>query len=163
LTRYEVLAFAAYAVMVVLTITIAVWRRRLGRQFAVLAPRPHHRVVHVIAFLALLFLAHPFLIQAPALALIPTGLFLLAGGMKLVRPETINRRVAGILFLCALVWLACWVVEAQLLLWMDTVIAPIRADPLFTAPVLYSVTVMAFDLINATKPGNTGAGPAGAS
>ena len=79
---------------------------------------------------------------AQSLALFSVAIFLLVACVGLVQKSTLNRHIGGISALLSLVWLAYWVHETQLAIWMKTVDTPIRADFVVTAPLLYFTTMV---------------------
>jgi hypothetical protein len=61
------------------------------------------------------------------------------------RKSTFDRHIAGISALLSLVWLAYWVLETQLAIWVvaaSTVEAQYRVDFVVTAPLLYFTTMI---------------------
>lgn len=82
----------------------------------------------------------PFVLMMafPGAALVP-GVLLLA--LFLRRRQAVTgqrRRLAGV---AVAAWLAYGIYETGMYFWMQTVIAPIRVDLLFIAPVLYLLAV----------------------
>jgi hypothetical protein len=139
------IAFVAIGIMIVLSIGIALWTRYLRRN-VVSSPRLFRSArvgcLHLLGCFVFLVLGGQSAI-AQALALFSGAVFLLVACVGLFQRTTLNRHIGGISVLLSLVWLAYWVYETQLAIWMKTVDTPIRVDFFVTAPLLY-FTTMAF-------------------
>lgn len=164
MSRHEQLAALLLVVMVVCAIAIALWTRRLYKEFAA-TPRVQWRAgrgwLHPVGCFVFWLVPVPLVALVPPLALLPSLAFLVLAGRTFSRPGPSNRQIAGVLGLCSFVWLAYWEYEAQLLVWEGTVAgAPIRVDFMLTAPLLYFVSVVGFTLGMAPQPlGESGGGP----
>jgi hypothetical protein len=155
--RSEQIALAAFAIMIVLSVGIALWVRYLRRN-VVSSPRLFRNgpvgCLHLFGCLVLMILAGQSGLGS-ALALFSCVSFLLVACVGLLRRNTLDRHVGGISLLLTLFWLAYWVLDTQLAIWVvaaSTVEAQYRIDFVFTAPLLYFTTVVFLSAAFEGKP-----------
>jgi hypothetical protein len=148
MSRPEQIALVAFGIMIVLSTVITLWVRYL-RRHVVSSPRLFRSArvgcLHLLGCFALLVVGAQTVL-ASALASVSCAGFLLVACVGLAqRKSTFDRHIAGISALLSLVWLAYWVLETQLAIWVvaaSTVEAQYRVDFVVTAPLLYFTTMI---------------------
>jgi len=147
MSQPEQISLVALGIMIVLSIGIALWTRYLRRNVASspgLFRSARVGCLHVLGCFVFLVLIGQSAI-AQALALFAGAVFLLVASVGLVQRTTLNRHIGGISALLSLFWLAYWVLETQLAIWVvaaSTVEAQYRVDFVVTAPLLYFTTMI---------------------
>jgi hypothetical protein len=145
MSQPEQISFVALGVMIVSSIGFALWARYLRRSI-VSAPRlfqsPRVGCLHVLGCVVFLVLGVGQSAIAQALGLFSVAVFLLVTCVALFQRSRLNLHIAGMSALLSLVWLAYWLHETQLAVWMKTVDTPIRVDFFVTAPLLYFTTMV---------------------
>ena len=121
MSQPEQISFVALGVMIVLSIGIALWVRYVRRSI-VSAPRLFQSAgvggLHVLGCVVFLVLGAGQSAIAQALALFSLAVFLLVTCVALFQRSRLNLHIAGMSALLSLVWLAYWVHETQLAVWM---------------------------------------------
>jgi hypothetical protein len=147
LSQPDQIALVAFGIMIVLSIGITLWVRYL-RRHVVSSPRLFRSArvgcLHLLGCFVLLILAGQSALGS-ALALLSCASFLLVACVGLLQKSTLNRHIGGISGLLSLFWLAYWVVDTQLAIWVvaaSTVEAQYRVDFVVTAPLLYFTTMV---------------------
>jgi hypothetical protein len=152
--------------MVVLALIIGLWSWRVHKVFpdtAGTSGKAGQGWRHGLGCIAVWIVVVPAVAFVPMLALLPCAVFVVLAARSFGRSSPARRNIASIILLCALVWLAYFVYETQLLAWMATVRAPIRADFMVTAPLLYYVSVVGLSFAGGRpKPDGVAHPPAGA-
>jgi hypothetical protein len=157
MSRSDRISLAAFAIMIVLSVAVALWVRYLRRN-VVSSPRLFRSAsvgcLHLFGCFVLLILAAQSAL-ASALALVSCASFLLVACVGLLQKSALNRHIGGIGALLSLFWLAYWVLETQLAIWVETastVEAQYRVDFVFTAPLLYFTTIVFLSVAFEGKP-----------